>query len=275
MQGCCIEYIILEGDNLASLFPNAYLNLGGIELNPQTLFAVIAALAVLPTVWLRDLSVLSYISGNTYFYPSNDLIFRWVLLTFTMFFYSWWSYCISFSGSVLVMDWHRRCRLSTLRDNTESWNSSCCYWSLWLLLFWTCCVPKYLHINGKTKPIPCSTSSMVHQRSIWAIVYSSEWMTLDFQYISFLIFFWRLILFLNLSNTMYDFLLSLVVLEFVPCYMLVVLLWDTKCLEKIHSLNSPLTCLKTWLQPRLLSGLRYTDSTFNCRYFLGRLYYGI
>lgn len=64
LYGCCIEYIILEGDNLASLFPNAYLNLGGIELNPQTLFAVIAALAVLPTVWLRDLSVLSYISAG-------------------------------------------------------------------------------------------------------------------------------------------------------------------------------------------------------------------
>lgn len=68
MQGCCIEYIILEGDNLASLFPNAYLNLGGIELNPQTLFAVIATLAVLPTVWLRDLRVLSYISGYTFFF---------------------------------------------------------------------------------------------------------------------------------------------------------------------------------------------------------------
>lgn len=64
LYGCCIEYIILEGDNLASLFPNAYLNLGGIELNPQTLFAVVAALAVLPTVWLRDLSVLSYISAG-------------------------------------------------------------------------------------------------------------------------------------------------------------------------------------------------------------------
>lgn len=49
---------------MASLFPNAYLNLGGIELNPQTLFAVVAALAVLPTVWLRDLSVLSYISAG-------------------------------------------------------------------------------------------------------------------------------------------------------------------------------------------------------------------
>ncbi|WJX81913.1 Amino acid transporter avt1c [Trifolium repens] len=58
LYGCCIEYIILEGDNLASLFPNAYLNLGGIELSPQTLFAIVAALAVLPTVMLRDLSIL-------------------------------------------------------------------------------------------------------------------------------------------------------------------------------------------------------------------------
>ncbi|CAL5209191.1 unnamed protein product [Lathyrus oleraceus] len=64
LYGCCIEYIILEGDNLASLFPNAYLNLGLIELNPRTLFAVIATLAVLPTVWLRDLSILSYISAG-------------------------------------------------------------------------------------------------------------------------------------------------------------------------------------------------------------------
>ncbi|KAL5195461.1 Amino acid transporter AVT1C [Glycine soja] len=61
---CCIEYIILEGDNLSSLFPSAHLNLGGIELNSHTLFAVITTLAVLPTVWLRDLSILSYISAG-------------------------------------------------------------------------------------------------------------------------------------------------------------------------------------------------------------------
>ncbi|KAH1230368.1 Amino acid transporter AVT1C [Glycine max] len=64
MQACCIEYIILEGDNLSSLFPSAHLNLGGIELNSRTLFAVITTLAVLPTVWLRDLSILSYISAG-------------------------------------------------------------------------------------------------------------------------------------------------------------------------------------------------------------------
>lgn len=62
LYACCVEYIILESDNLSSLFPNAHISLGGFELNSHHLFALITTLAVLPTVWLRDLSVLSYIS---------------------------------------------------------------------------------------------------------------------------------------------------------------------------------------------------------------------
>ncbi|KAM7526878.1 hypothetical protein LguiA_016780 [Lonicera macranthoides] len=64
LYACCVEHIILESDNLSSLFPNAHLSLGGFELNSHYLFAVMTALAVLPTVWLRDLSVLSYISAG-------------------------------------------------------------------------------------------------------------------------------------------------------------------------------------------------------------------
>ncbi|PIN00575.1 hypothetical protein CDL12_26918 [Handroanthus impetiginosus] len=64
LYACCVEYIILESDNLSSLFPNAHLNLGMLDLNSHHLFAVMAALAVLPTVWLRDLSILSYISAG-------------------------------------------------------------------------------------------------------------------------------------------------------------------------------------------------------------------
>ncbi|XP_059666050.1 amino acid transporter AVT1C-like [Cornus florida] len=64
LYSCCIEYIILESDNLSSLFPNAHLNLGGFEINSHHLFALMTTLAVLPTVWLRDLSVLSYISAG-------------------------------------------------------------------------------------------------------------------------------------------------------------------------------------------------------------------
>ncbi|XP_050386319.1 amino acid transporter AVT1C-like [Argentina anserina] len=64
LYASCIEYIILEGDNLSSLFPHAHMNLGGFELKPHVLFAILTTLAVLPTVWLRDLSVLSYISAG-------------------------------------------------------------------------------------------------------------------------------------------------------------------------------------------------------------------
>ncbi|GFP91848.1 vacuolar amino acid transporter 1 [Phtheirospermum japonicum] len=51
LYACCIEHIILESDNLSSLFPNAHLNLGVFELNSPHLFAVMMALAVLPTVF--------------------------------------------------------------------------------------------------------------------------------------------------------------------------------------------------------------------------------
>uniref|UniRef100_A0A7N0REG9 Amino acid transporter transmembrane domain-containing protein n=1 Tax=Kalanchoe fedtschenkoi TaxID=63787 RepID=A0A7N0REG9_KALFE len=64
LYASCVEYIILESDNLSSLFPNAHLSLGGLELSSHRLFALISTLAVLPTVWLRDLSVLSYLSAG-------------------------------------------------------------------------------------------------------------------------------------------------------------------------------------------------------------------
>ncbi|GMP22589.1 hypothetical protein CsSME_00000543 [Camellia sinensis var. sinensis] len=64
LYACTVEHIILESDNLSALFPNAHLNLGAYELNSHHLFALLTTLAVLPTVWLRDLSVLSYISAG-------------------------------------------------------------------------------------------------------------------------------------------------------------------------------------------------------------------
>ncbi|KAJ7970497.1 Vacuolar amino acid transporter 1 [Quillaja saponaria] len=64
LYASCVEYIILESDNLSSLFPNAHISFGGFDINSHLLFALITALAVLPTVWLRDLSILSYISAG-------------------------------------------------------------------------------------------------------------------------------------------------------------------------------------------------------------------
>lgn len=65
LQACCVEYLILESDNLSSVFPNAHLSLGGLHLNSHYLFALLSTLAVLPTVWLRDLTILSYVSGDS------------------------------------------------------------------------------------------------------------------------------------------------------------------------------------------------------------------
>lgn len=64
-QASCVEYIILESDSLSSLFPDSHICLyGGIQLDARQLFALLSVLVILPTVWLRDLSILSYISGE-------------------------------------------------------------------------------------------------------------------------------------------------------------------------------------------------------------------
>ncbi|CAJ2670384.1 unnamed protein product [Trifolium pratense] len=57
-----VEFLILVSDNLSSLFPNTSVTLAGTELGSHQVFAITAAVLVLPTVWLKNLSLLSYIS---------------------------------------------------------------------------------------------------------------------------------------------------------------------------------------------------------------------
>ncbi|XP_061350004.1 amino acid transporter AVT1J-like isoform X2 [Gastrolobium bilobum] len=57
-------FLILEGDNLNKLVPNMQLDLAGLTLSGTTIFTIIAALVILPTVLLEDLSLLSFVSAT-------------------------------------------------------------------------------------------------------------------------------------------------------------------------------------------------------------------
>ncbi|AQK90912.1 hypothetical protein ZEAMMB73_Zm00001d008856 [Zea mays] len=49
---------------MSSVFPSAHLAFASIDLNAHTVFAITTALAILQTVCLRNLSLLSYLSAD-------------------------------------------------------------------------------------------------------------------------------------------------------------------------------------------------------------------
>ncbi|BBN05996.1 solute carrier family 32 (vesicular inhibitory amino acid transporter) [Marchantia polymorpha subsp. ruderalis] len=59
-----VEYLIMEGDNLANIFPFTDVNIGNSRISAHQLYIIFSGLIFMPTVWLRDLGVLSYISAG-------------------------------------------------------------------------------------------------------------------------------------------------------------------------------------------------------------------
>ncbi|GAB2273799.1 hypothetical protein Dimus_008575, partial [Dionaea muscipula] len=61
---CLVEFIILEADNLARIFPHVSLHVGGLYLSAKHLLGIIAAVVVLPSCYLKDLHTLSFLSAG-------------------------------------------------------------------------------------------------------------------------------------------------------------------------------------------------------------------
>jgi len=57
-----IEFLILEGDNLHKLFPNAKIHVGCVKIVGREVFVLLVAIVILPTTWLKSLGLLAYVS---------------------------------------------------------------------------------------------------------------------------------------------------------------------------------------------------------------------
>ncbi|KAI3435350.1 Aa_trans domain-containing protein [Psidium guajava] len=64
LYASCIEYTIMMSDNLAKMFPKTHLYIGGMYWTSHQIFAIATTLVVLPTVWLRNFGILSYLSAG-------------------------------------------------------------------------------------------------------------------------------------------------------------------------------------------------------------------
>lgn len=64
LYSCAVVFLILEGDNLYNLFPNNGLQISGIAIGGKQCLIVIVALIILPSLWLDNLSLLSYVSAS-------------------------------------------------------------------------------------------------------------------------------------------------------------------------------------------------------------------
>ncbi|KAG5527533.1 hypothetical protein RHGRI_028440 [Rhododendron griersonianum] len=57
-------FLILEGDNLQNLLPGVGVEIAGVPIGGKQMFVVIVALVILPTVWLSNMNIISFISAS-------------------------------------------------------------------------------------------------------------------------------------------------------------------------------------------------------------------
>ncbi|XP_076933748.1 amino acid transporter AVT1I-like [Bidens hawaiensis] len=57
-------FLIMKGDNLSNLFPHMDFDIFGVHVSSKKSFVIIVAAIILPTVWLNNMRILSYISAT-------------------------------------------------------------------------------------------------------------------------------------------------------------------------------------------------------------------
>ncbi|BAS93631.1 Os05g0364700 [Oryza sativa Japonica Group] len=57
-----ISFLILEGDNLDKLLPSTVVEILGYQVHGKQLFVLATAAVILPMTWLKNLSMLTYVS---------------------------------------------------------------------------------------------------------------------------------------------------------------------------------------------------------------------
>ncbi|KAL8463383.1 hypothetical protein ACS0TY_034157 [Phlomoides rotata] len=92
IMASCVEFVILEGDNLTSIFPGTSLTIFGYQTDSMHLFASLSILVILP-ILVKDLRLLSYISANG------------VILTIVLLL------CLFFVGTVNGVGFHHSSKL--------------------------------------------------------------------------------------------------------------------------------------------------------------------
>ncbi|AQK90914.1 hypothetical protein ZEAMMB73_Zm00001d008856 [Zea mays] len=105
LYASCVEYITPLRDSMSSVFPSAHLAFASIDLNAHTVFAITTALAILQTVCLRNLSLLSYLSADG------------VMATIAVILCLFWVACSGSDTPMCVLPLHQEGRSAIVGDH--------------------------------------------------------------------------------------------------------------------------------------------------------------